>query len=97
MDFDLENLDSGSHLPRHSDDVLCCRDQTGLRPLGSAKQPGDFAGAVGMMVGERSSADKLGAELPQRRKEFLRPADPGKGQQARAGEPLPSDGPQNRV
>ena len=68
-----------------------------MRPLGGAEQPVDFAGAVWMMIGKRPSADKLGAECPQGRKEFPRTADPGKGQQARAGEPLPGDRPQSRV
>ena len=96
-DFDLENLDRGPLCSRHSDDVFCGRDEAGLRPLGGAEQPVDFAGAKRMMIGKRPSIDKLGAEYPQGRKEFVRAADPGKGQQARAGEPLPGDRPQSRV
>jgi hypothetical protein len=85
VDFDLENLDGGPHCNGHSDDVFCSRDEAGLRLLGGAEQPVDLAGAVWVMVGKRPGTDELGAECRQYRKEFLRTADPGKGQQARAG------------
>src|SRR5580692_1126579 len=95
-DFNFENLDSRPMRRRHSDDVLCGRNQTRPRALGGTQQLVDFAGAKRVMIRKGAGVDQLGVQFAQSRKEFFRSADPSEREQALAGQPIPGDWPQNR-
>src|SRR5205823_8154725 len=89
--LDFENLDSRTKLLRQSLNILASGDQTGARIRRTAAQQIDFRSAEEVMVRECSRVDEYGPEPPQRREEFLRTSDSGKGQKTLASQPLPVD------
>ena len=87
-DFDVEHLDAAPACRRHRTMSFAVVTRRACARSASRSSWSSLGSAERVMVRESPSADEFGAERPQRRKEFLRPADPGKGQQTRAGEPL---------
>ena len=66
-------------------------------PLGVAAQPVDLGSPERDGGPGRPACRQFGAERPQCCEKLLRPADPGKSQQTRAGEPLAGDRRQHGV
>ena len=96
-DFNLEDLDSRSLFCRHSDDVLCGRNQAGPRALGGTAQLVDFAGAKRVMVRKGAGFDQLGRPTSRKiAKNFSGRPIPANASRRSAGQPIPGNWPQSR-
>src|SRR5438552_2075496 len=100
-DLDVEHFDAGPPTRMQPPPILCRRDELRVSPRCRFAKAGDLVGAVRVMVRKALCRGQLRAEAAQGRKEFLGPADPGKGDDARISETLAvhrfHGGPQHRA